>query len=57
MESSLSLWDRGEHTGSVCVADTSNNRIQTFTSGGTYVTKWGSSGTGNGQFNHPMALR
>jgi hypothetical protein len=32
------------------VADTSNNRIQKFDSSGNFITKWGSYGTGNGQF-------
>ncbi|NIN92136.1 hypothetical protein GTO36_03940, partial [bacterium] len=30
-----------------------NQRIQKFTSDGTFVTKWGSYGTGDGQFEEP----
>ncbi len=40
----------------VYVADTQNNRIQEFDTYGTFITKWGTSGTGNGQFNTPSAL-
>src|SRR5215212_5633709 len=35
--------------GNVYVADYANHRIQKFDSSGTYVTQWGSNGTGNGQ--------
>ena len=38
-------------SGNVYVADAGNNRIQKFTSDGTYLTQWGSLGTGEGQFN------
>src|SRR5437868_12773438 len=38
----------------VYVADTNNNRIQKFNSTGTFLTKWGSNGTGDGQFNGPQ---
>jgi hypothetical protein len=37
----------------VYVADTGNNRIQKFNSSGTYLTQWGTAGTGNGQFSLP----
>ena len=37
--------------GSVYVADMGNHRIQKFTSEGVFVTKWGSLGTGDGQFD------
>ena len=37
-------------SGNVYVADYGNHRIQKFTSGGTYMTQWGTLGTGNGQF-------
>src|SRR5439155_11111231 len=36
------------------VADTVNNRIQKFTNTGTFLTKWGSNGSGDGQFNTPV---
>jgi len=35
---------------SIYVSDTFNHRIQKFTSDGTFVTKWGSKGNGNGEF-------
>jgi sugar lactone lactonase YvrE len=36
--------------GNVYVADTDNHRIQKFTSEGVFVSKWGTAGTGDGQF-------
>src|SRR5262249_57427353 len=36
-------------SGDVFVADTRNDRIQKFTSTGTFLMKWGSHGAGNGQ--------
>jgi DNA-binding beta-propeller fold protein YncE len=38
--------------GNVYVADTSNHRIQKFTSEGTYIRTWGGFGSGDGQFNY-----
>ncbi len=35
----------------VYVGDIGNYRIQKFTSNGAFITKWGSKGKGNGQFN------
>ena len=43
-------------TSPVYVADTDNNRIQEFTSSGTYVTQWGTNGIGNGQFYKPYSV-
>jgi len=43
-------------SGNVYVADYNNSRIQKFNSSGTYLTQWGSSGSGNGQFNGPVGL-
>ena len=40
----------------VFVSDTDNHRIQVFTPGGTYVTQWGSYGSGNGQFWWPYSI-
>src|SRR5687767_2352630 len=37
----------------VYVVDTPNDRIQKFTSNGTFVTKWGTNGTANGEFRGP----
>ncbi|MBV6343615.1 SBBP repeat-containing protein [Candidatus Magnetobacterium casense] len=42
--------------GNVYVVDSSNNRIQKFTSNGKFITKWGSSGSGNGQFYSPNGI-
>ena len=36
----------------IFVSEAANNRIQKFTSSGTYVTKWGSWGSGDGQFSY-----
>ncbi len=43
-------------TGNVYVADTDNHRIQVFTSTGGYIMKWGSYGSGNGQFSYPSGV-
>ena len=44
-------------SGYVYVADSyGNNRIQAFDPSGTYVTQWGGSGTGNGQFSNPEGI-
>ena len=42
--------------GNVYVADTGNHRIQKFSSQGVFLTKWGTSGSGDGQFNWPNAV-
>ena len=39
--------------GNVYVADTANNRIQKFDSNGKLITKWGTEGSGQGQFKRP----
>jgi len=36
--------------GNIYVGDTGNKRIQKFTPNGTFLTSWGSEGSGNGQF-------
>jgi len=33
-----------------------NHRVQKFSSGGAFITKWGTEGTGNGQFNVPFSV-
>jgi hypothetical protein len=38
------------------VADGGNHRVQKFSSTGTYLTKWGSSGAGDGQFDTPSSI-
>ena len=40
----------------ICVADSGNNRVQVFDNTGTYLTQWGTYGSGNGQFDHPMGI-
>src|SRR5262245_27795353 len=41
-------------SGNVLVADWGNTRIQKFTNTGTFRTKWGSPGSGDGQFDWPV---
>ncbi|KJU84330.1 hypothetical protein MBAV_003476, partial [Candidatus Magnetobacterium bavaricum] len=36
--------------------DTYNHRIQKFSSNGVFLGKWGSNGTGDGQFNIPWGI-
>ena len=38
------------------MADTDNNRIQKFSSNGTFITKWGESGSDQGQFVFPSGI-
>jgi DNA-binding beta-propeller fold protein YncE len=40
----------------VYVSDLHNNRIQKFTSDGTFITKWGTEGSGDGQFAYPFGI-
>jgi sugar lactone lactonase YvrE len=42
--------------GDVYVVDTLNHRIQKFSPPGNFITKWGSQGTGNGQFASPEGV-
>jgi DNA-binding beta-propeller fold protein YncE len=39
--------------GNVYVADCYNHRVQYFTSSGSFLGKFGSRGTGNGEFRYP----
>ena len=39
-----------DNLGNVYVAEESGNRVQKFTPDGQFITKWGSNGTGDGQF-------
>jgi len=45
-----------DSSGNVYVADTYNRRIQKFVSTGQFISKWGSSGSGDGQFNYPSGI-
>jgi len=40
----------------VYIADTNHHRIQVYDRNGTFVRKFGSSGTGDGQFNQPYSV-
>jgi YD repeat-containing protein len=42
--------------GNIWVADTENNRLQVFSSAGTFIKALGSTGSGNGQFNRPKSI-
>ena len=43
-------------TGNVFVSDSNNQRVQKFDNAGTFLTKWGTSGSGDGQFGAPFGL-
>ena len=45
-----------DNVGNVYVSDQDNNRIQKFGPNGTFITKWGTSGSGNGQFDQPGGI-
>lgn len=38
------------------VAEFGNDRIQSFTNTGVYVTQWGTPGNGDGQFSRPYSI-
>jgi sugar lactone lactonase YvrE len=42
--------------GTVYVADTWNHRIQRFSASGDFLGKWGSYGSGDGQFSYPSSV-
>ncbi len=42
--------------GRLLVSDTGNKRIQVFSTDGNFITQFGSSGTGDGQFSEPVGL-
>jgi tripartite motif-containing protein 71 len=44
------------NNGFVYVVDTENNRIQEFSSAGTFITQFGSFGNGSGQFEYPQGV-
>ena len=45
-----------DEEGHYIVADSRNDRVQIFTSAGTFVAAFGSSGTGPGQFERPSGV-
>ena len=40
--------------GSAYIADTGNDRIVAYNANGQFLREWGTTGTGNGQFLHPI---
>jgi hypothetical protein len=42
--------------GNVYVADAYSHRVQKFAGDGTFITKWGTFGNGNGEFNSPIGI-
>jgi DNA-binding beta-propeller fold protein YncE len=38
------------------VVDSPNNRVEEFDRNGQYLTQWGNSGSGNGQFESPIGI-
>ncbi len=42
--------------GNIYVADTENHCIQKFTESGTFISKWGKMGIGDGEFEYPHAI-
>lgn len=45
-----------DSNGDIYVTDYGDSKIKKFDSDGKILQAWGSSGTGNGQFNHPMGI-
>ncbi len=45
-----------DSSNNVYVTDDLNNRVVKFTARGTYLTQWGSSGSGNGQLENPQGI-
>jgi DNA-binding beta-propeller fold protein YncE len=45
-----------DQKGNVYVADTANNRIQVFSSNGTFISKWGGYGSVNGALRNPQGI-
>ncbi len=45
-----------DEDGDIYVADRSNDRIEKFTAEGDFLTEWGSSGSGPGQFSRPNGV-
>jgi DNA-binding beta-propeller fold protein YncE len=38
------------------VTDSENHRVQIFSKNGTFITKWGNEGSGDGQFLKPESI-
>jgi DNA-binding beta-propeller fold protein YncE len=43
-------------SGNVFMTDGFNDRVQKFDNNGTFLSKWGTTGSGDGQFNHPQGV-
>jgi DNA-binding beta-propeller fold protein YncE len=43
-------------SGNVFVVGEGNNRFQKFDSNGNFITKWGTTGSGDGQFEEPTSI-
>jgi DNA-binding beta-propeller fold protein YncE len=42
--------------GNVYVLEQDDGRIQVFTSDGSFITQWGATGVGDGQFDRPLGI-
>lgn len=45
-----------DRAGNLLVVDAGNHRVQKFDPSGTYMTQWGTYGTGPGQLNMPWGV-
>ncbi|MGB8024915.1 MAG: SMP-30/gluconolactonase/LRE family protein [Nitrososphaeraceae archaeon] len=45
-----------DKAGNLYVVDAGNDRIQKFDSNGNYITKWGTTGSGDGQLSRPIGM-
>lgn len=45
-----------DNSGNVYATDVGNNRVEKFDINGNFISKWGSSGSGDGQFNFPSGI-
>src|SRR5688572_22019759 len=43
-------------SGNIYVTDNGNDRVQKFNASGDFITMWGASGSGNGEFNNPTGI-
>ena len=50
------IWGIASDGSSIYTADVLNHRIQKFKTDGTFITKWGKEGNGNGEFTRPSGI-
>ncbi len=50
------MWLAFDSAGHLWVTDSGNNRVQEFSSTGTFMATFGTAGTGNGQFKYPQGI-